>query len=72
MLLFNKKVYNYVLLCYHCLNKINIVEKQLNDSSITVRTKNYLTDDIVEPYTNRLKSFIKFSEEEMLNLTLKL
>lgn len=70
--LFDKAIYNEALLSYTCLNKISVVGKQLNDASIKQRTKNYLFDDIYEPFLNRVTSFIKFSEEDLANLVISL
>lgn len=70
--MFDQKIFEFALLYYHCLNKISMVTKQLNDSNISPKTNNYLNDEIVDPYSARLNAFLSFNESEMLNLAMRL
>lgn len=70
--LFDKSIYQQVLLYYHCFNKMDIVGQQINDAGLSPKTKNYIIDDIYEPFVNRLNSFVKYNQADMLNLALRL
>ena len=44
---------------------------ELQQLLIPTETKNYLTDEIYDPYSYKFNSYISYSEEELLNFTLR-
>ena len=56
--LFDKEQLQYVLALYESCNKINLLNRQINDIKMLSKTKNYLIDDLYEPYVNRFKQYI--------------
>ena len=44
--LFDKGQMQYVLTLYECCNKINLLNRQINDIKMPAKTKNYLIDDL--------------------------
>ena len=70
--LFDKGQMQYVLTLYECCNKINLLNRQINDIKMPAKTKNYLIDDLYEPYVNRFRQYIgNLREEEVLNILLR-
>lgn len=71
--LFDKNQVQYVMKAYEATNKINLLSRQIKDINMPSKTKNYLLDDLYDPYCNRLRHYLgKVSEEELCNLLLRL
>ena len=56
--LFDKGQLQYVMSIYECCNKINLLSRQIQDIKMPIKTKNYLIDDLYDPYASRFTHHI--------------
>lgn len=71
--LFDKGQLQYVMSLYESCNKINLLNRQIKDVKMPSKTKNYLLDDLYDPYAARFNQFSNnLSEPEILNVLLRI
>ena len=57
---------------YQYKNRMRAELEELKDLLIPKKTINYLIDDLYEPFIQVFEGFAAFTEEELLNFTLRL
>ncbi len=57
---------------YQYRNRMRAELEELKDLLIPKKTINYLIDELYEPFIQVFEGFTAFSEEELLNFTLRL
>lgn len=72
LVLFEEQTFKYVLMLYQFRNKLRMEMSELRELMLPARCKNYLLDEVYEPFAVRYGQFVNFKEEELLNLTLRL
>lgn len=71
-MLFDQDVFKYVLMTYQFRNKLRMEMEELKELMLPPRSKNYLIDEIYEPFMIRYAQFVNFKEEDLQNFTLRL
>lgn len=67
LLLFDEGMYQHCLICYQCVQKILLYEKMISDiEGMPAVTRNYIIDDLYEPYANRLSVQVGYDHQRLL------
>lgn len=70
--IFDEPTYKYVLMLYQYKNRMRAEAEEIKDLLMPKKTINYLIDELYEPFMQIFSNFAGFSEEELLNFTLRL
>lgn len=70
--LFDEPTYKYVLMLYQYRNRMRAEVEEIKDLLLPKKTINYLIDELYDPFLQVYSAFACFSEEELLNFTLRL
>lgn len=70
--IFDEPTYKYVLMLYQYKNRMRAEAEEIKDLLLPSKTINYLIDELYEPFIQIFNNFSGFTEEELLNFTLRL
>lgn len=70
--IFDEPTYKYVLMLYQYKNRMRAEAEEIKDLLMPSKTINYLIDELYEPFIQIFNNFSGFTEEELLNFTLRL
>jgi hypothetical protein len=61
-MLFDVEVFKYVLMVYQFRNKLRMEVEELKELMLPPRSRNYLIDELYEPFAIRYGQFVGFKE----------
>lgn len=70
--IFDEPTYRYVLMLYQYKNRLRAEAEEIKDLLLPPKTVNYLIDELYEPFMQLFNAFAGFTEQELLNFTLRL